>query len=215
MVKEQKTEGYFSCERTEVAEFVPLSVKTVLDVGCGHGNFLKYIKEITSAETWGIELVPEAAEKAGKVIDKVICSNVENAISLLPDNYFDCITFNDVLEHLVDPWEVLRQIADKLTADGVVVASIPNVRFSGNLVKLLIKKDWQYVDHGILDSTHLRFFTKKSMQRLFEETGYSLEVIKGINATKNWKFGLFNILSFGLFNDTKYLQYLCVGKRKN
>ena len=82
---------------------------------------------------------------------------------LLPDNNFDVVIFNDVLEHFENPWAVLENVKTKLNASGVVVASIPNVAYITNLVELILKKDWRYKpEGGILDKTHLRFFTKKS-----------------------------------------------------
>ena len=206
----KKVVDYYSSKRPDIAEFVPNSVTTILDVGCGYGYFLKYIKEITNAETWGIEMVQEVAEETQKVVDKVVCSKIEDAVSLLPDNYFDCITFNDVLEHIIDPEHILRLIRPKLANKGVLIASIPNVRYFENILNLLIKKDWKYEDEGVLDNTHLRFFTKKSMQRLFEMAGYNLVIQKGINKSRNDVLRLLNFVTLNYIEDTRYKQYICV-----
>ena len=101
---------------------------------------------------------------------------------------------------------------NKLSPNGRIIASIPNVRYYANLYELLIKRDWKYIDKGILDSTHLRFFTKKSMRRLFEQEGYVLSAQIGINKSKSWKSLLFQIMTLGVFTDTKFIQFICIGK---
>lgn len=202
--------NYYSNIRPEVAGFVPKNIKTILDIRCGQGVFLKLVKAQTGAETWGVEVQTEVAEKAKDHIDKILTGKVEDVLGSIPNAYFDCITFNDVLEHLLEPAEVLKMIRPKLSENGIIIASIPNVRFFRNLYELLIKKDWEYKDAGILDSTHFRFFTQKSMKRMFENAGYKLVKQEGINKITSWKFQLFNLLTLGVFNDSKYLQFVCI-----
>lgn len=208
-----ETSNYYAQSRPEIARFIPSNIKAILDIGCGHGAFLILVKEKTGAETWGIEVVQEIAEEAKKNIDHVVAGKIEEVINSIPDQYFDCITFNDVLEHLIEPKEVLKMIRHKLSEEGIIVASIPNVRYFFNLRDLLIYKDWQYADSGILDATHLRFFTQKSMKRMFEEAGFEIIKQVGINRIISWKFRLFHWFTLGIFNDTKYLQFLCIAKK--
>jgi hypothetical protein len=99
---------------------------------------------------------------------------------------------------------------EKLSPDGVIVASIPNVRYFRNLFDLVVRGTWDYEDFGILDKTHLRFFTKKSIKEMFESLGYRILRIHGINATPSWKVALFNLATLGAFSDTQYLQFCCV-----
>lgn len=131
---------------------------------------------------------------------------------LLPDNYFDCITFNDVLEHTIDPTQLLSMVKTKLGPKGIVIASIPNVLYVKNMFNLLVKKDWEYTHEGILDSTHLRFFTKKSMKRMFQNAGYVVIKQKGINPPSRLIFKLLNILTLGIIGEMKYMQYVCLAK---
>jgi 2-polyprenyl-3-methyl-5-hydroxy-6-metoxy-1,4-benzoquinol methylase len=208
----KETADYYSYTRPEIAAFVPKNIKTILDVGCGEGAFLKLIKEQTGAETWGIEVAFEVAEKAKGHIDKIVTGKVEDVLNSIPNAYFNCITFNDVLEHLLEPTEVLKMIRPKLSENGIVIASIPNVRYFRNLYNLLVKKDWEYTDAGILDSTHFRFFTQKSMKRMFEDAGYNLIKQVGVNKIIWRKFQLFNLLTLLIFNDTKYFQFCCIAK---
>jgi len=120
------------------------------------------------------------------------------------------------LEHLADPYTVLFNIKTKLNKNGVVVSSIPNVRYYSNLKKLLIDKQWQYEDLGILDKTHLRFFTEKSIKDTFDRLGYEIVKLSGINAfNPTWKFKLLNIITLGNLSDTKFAQFGCIAKNKN
>jgi len=205
-----ETTNYYNNTRPEIASFIPLNIKSILDIGCSQGAFLKLVKEKTGAETWGIEVVIEVAEKAKERADHILIGKIEDVLSSIPEAYFDCITFNDVLEHLLDPGEVLRIIKPKLSKNGIVIASIPNVRYLSNLYELLIKKDWEYKDSGILDSTHFRFFTQKSMKRMFENAGYKIIKQAGINKITTSKFKLFNLLTCHIFDDSKYLQFVCI-----
>ena len=209
-----KPDDYYLQARPEMMEFIPENSKKILDAGCGEGYFGKQLKERNNAEVWGIEIEDKAAQIAEKNIDKVLCGSIEQHIAGLPDNYFDCIVFNDVLEHLADPYSVLKNIKQKLAINGLIVSSIPNVRYFFTLYGLLIKKQWKYEDFGVLDRTHLRFFTKKSIIDMFGALGYDVISIKGINPIRSWKFKILNALSLGYLSDTCYLQYATVVKPK-
>ncbi len=206
----KKKTNYYIEDRPNIVALVPKNVRTILDIGCAQGAFLKLVKEKTSAETWGIEVVTEAAKNAKDNVDNILIGKIEELIGSIPNNYFDCITFNDVLEHLLDPTDVLKMIRPKLSENGIIIASIPNVRYFKNLYELLVKKDWEYKETGILDSTHLRFFTKISMRRMFEEAGYKLIKQEGINKPTSLKFKILNVITLGILKDTKYLQFVCI-----
>jgi GT2 family glycosyltransferase/Flp pilus assembly protein TadD len=128
---------------------------------------------------WGIEPVEHAARDARTKLDRVITSKAEDALAELPDGYFDVMVCADVLEHMQDPAAFLAQARNKLSLRGEVVASIPNVRHWSVLVDLLEGR-WDYQDAGILDRTHLRFFTRKSILELFGNAGL---VVTGLGAT--------------------------------
>lgn len=97
----------------------------------------------------------------------------------MPDGYFDLVVCNDVLEHMADPQKALATIRAKMAADGRLVGSLPNVRSVWVLLDLLFRRDWRYRESGVLDSTHLRFFTFKSARRLLTESGFEIEVFRG------------------------------------
>jgi len=193
---------------------IPVDAKRILEVGCGAGTFAMQIKAKSKAELWGVEIDPVAAEKAAKVFDRLLTGDVNHLIQELPEGGFDCIICNDVIEHVADPETLLRRLKSKLSPGGIIVASIPNVRAIKNLFNLIVRKDWRYEDFGTLDRTHLRFFTKKSIERLFDETGYSLELIQGINPTRKMFFAIFNVVTLGWARDTRWLNFACVAKAR-
>jgi len=203
---------YYTQNRSEMIEFVPKSAKFILDVGCGAGIFAKQLKKNINAQVWGIEMNETAANCAKQILDHVLIGNAVKIIQKLPDNYFDCVIMNDILEHLIDPYDFLLQVKSKLTTDGVVVCSIPNVRYLPNLINLFIKKQWQYEDQGILDKTHLRFFTRKSIVSTFEDLGFEILKLKGINPIQSWKFKFLNFIFLGQLADTKYMQFAVIAK---
>lgn len=122
-----------------MAALIPKNIRTILDIGCGQGAFLELVKEQTSAEFWGIEMITEVAERAKDRVDNILVGKIEDVLSSFPNNYFDCITFKDVLEHLTEPTEVLKMIRSKLSQKGIIIASISYVRHFRNLYELLIK----------------------------------------------------------------------------
>lgn len=206
--------NYYEQDRKEVVDFLPVQASVILDIGCGVGAFGAGLKAQKDIEIWGVEPVSDVAASADKVLDKVINGLFDEHASL-PDAYFDAVVFNDSLEHFPDPFPPLELAKTKLKKDtGVIVASIPNVRFIRNIRHVLFEKDWKYTDKGILDRTHLRFFTKKSMVRTFEEAGYEVISIEGINPHRwNTIPILFLRMFFGsLMADMRFPQYVVVAK---
>jgi 2-polyprenyl-3-methyl-5-hydroxy-6-metoxy-1,4-benzoquinol methylase len=208
---EGKQDGYYFHGRPEILPFVPLSTRNALDVGCGNGAFGMMLKNQRSCKIWGIEPNKAAAQEAEKKLDKVINGLFITGMPELAGQKFDAIFFNDVLEHLVDPGDALNYCKSLLNPNGYIVASIPNVRWYPVILSLLRYKDFKYEDAGVMDKTHMRFFTLKSMRRMFESNGYRIVKAEGIN--KNTNFTFFNILNFLLFNsqeDVKYPQFVIV-----
>jgi len=115
--------NYYRPSRPEIAHLIPTDKSKILDIGCGQGAFLEEIKTYYS-ETWGIEVKTKEAKIAKTKVDKILVGKVEDLINEIPDNYFDCITLNDVLEHLLEPTEVLSYLKSKLSKDGILVARL-------------------------------------------------------------------------------------------
>ena len=210
VVKQANSHNYYGHVRPEMLRRVPTTAERVLELGCAEGTFATTVKRLTGAEVWGIEFNPQVAAQARTVIDRVLVGDADERIAEIPDNYFDVIVCNDVLEHLVDPLMTLRRLRSKLRSGGVVVASIPNIRYAPALSKVLFRKDFPTDDEGIFDRTHLHFFTRKSIVRMFQQAGYTVGRIEGINAHYGPLGMLFTVLSLGYGVDSFFLQYACV-----
>jgi O-antigen biosynthesis protein len=165
--------NYYGFPRPEVQAMVNPSTRRILDVGCAAGAMGIGLKKKLGAEVWAIEINPEAAKQAENCLDRVILSKAQDAVPHLPDNFFDTIIFADVLEHLEDPEAMLAVVKEKLSWGGEIIASVPNIRH-WSILKDLLEGRWDYVEAGILDTTHLRFFTRKSLLELFQKAGYSV-----------------------------------------
>jgi len=163
--------------RIDLLEMLPRAPQNVLDVGCAAGaTGIELKRRFPKAVVTGVELNEDAAAIARAGLDRVICKSVESmdfpAEGFAPGS-IDTVFFPDVLEHLYDPWNTLRRLRPFLTKDAQVLASIPNVRNLWLLNELLGGK-WDYVDEGLLDVTHIRFFTRRTIGELFDQTGYSI-----------------------------------------
>ena len=164
---------YYGHERLEVVALVPKSAKYVVDVGCGAGGLGRALKrQRPGVEVRGIEIVPEQAERARTVLDDVRIGGAEEG---LPSDWPrpDCVIFADVLEHLVDPWTVLRRWREVLAEGGSIVVSLPNVGHR-EVVSGVLRGRWDYQESGILDRTHLRFFTRATAIELIEGAGFRI-----------------------------------------
>ncbi len=170
--------SYSGTIRHDLLQFVDIAQKdlTLLDVGCACGANLMHIKAINeSAQLYGIELNERAAEIA-RYFGEISNSNVENLTAMNWQGKFDYILMGDVLEHLYDPWKVVNQMRDLLRTNGYLIASIPNIMHI-SIIKDLLQGKWEYQASGILDRTHLRFFTKKEIELLFAEAGFEIAYI--------------------------------------
>lgn len=205
---------YLHNPRPEMLALIPPSVHRLLDVGCHTGQFGLAVKNKYGAEVWGVEPNTATAKIAANYLDKVFDSLFSEELDL-PTNYFDAISFNDVLEHMPDPWAALQLATKKLKPEGHIIISLPNLRHIDNLLHILREKDFNYEPEGIRDKTHLRFFTKKSAPRILLGTGLKLVEIKGINEHW-WTKSITRRLVFRMFptylEDTKYAQYALVAK---
>ncbi|MEN6357730.1 MAG: class I SAM-dependent methyltransferase [Armatimonadota bacterium] len=145
----------------------------VLEAGCATGFMTQAMDELGCKVTV-VEINPELIRQASRYADRAITGDIES-----PDVWaeiepgFDAVIFGDVLEHLKDPWDILRRSRDLLKNGGKVLASIPNVAYYEVRFNLLFGR-FEYVNAGILDDTHLRFFTASTARRLFEDTGYRI-----------------------------------------
>jgi 2-polyprenyl-3-methyl-5-hydroxy-6-metoxy-1,4-benzoquinol methylase len=146
--------------------------RRVLDVGASTGFLARVLTE-RGCRVTGIEIDPDSARRAEQFCDRVIVGNVEE-LSLgaeLGEETFDVLVFGDVLEHLKDPLQALERFKVFLRPGGQVVASIPNIAH-GSVRLALLQGKFRYRPLGLLDNTHLRFFTRESIEKMFEEAGF-------------------------------------------
>lgn len=166
--------------RTDIVALVPTTASRVLDAGCSIGVAGKSIKEKCGAKVVGIEIDKRMAKVAKNNLDKVIIGDVEKIAleKYFPQNYFDCIISGDVLEHLKDPWSILKKCVNFLSSNGLIIASIPNIRHYSVVLNLIFKGYWPYRARGIRDMIHLRFFTLKNFEELFAYANLDIIQIK-------------------------------------
>jgi 2-polyprenyl-3-methyl-5-hydroxy-6-metoxy-1,4-benzoquinol methylase len=199
---------YNHMRREEVLPFVPPDAKTVLDFGCAGGYFGRALMEERSGIVVdGVEINASAAAEAAEAYRAVVVGQFPE---VAPPGQYDVIVCNDVLEHLVDPWSTVDALRAHLAPDGILLASIPNMRYWGALGPLL-RGRWDYRDDGVLDRTHLRWFTKATMRELFESTGYTVDDVHRITGrpmNRKWKLASFVARRF--VDDVLTMQYLVV-----
>jgi 2-polyprenyl-3-methyl-5-hydroxy-6-metoxy-1,4-benzoquinol methylase len=198
---------YYDNKRSELKFLIPQNVKNVLEIGCGNGGFRENFKDVRYD---AIEMSEAAATIARTKLDFVAIGEFEKTINLFPDNSYDLIVCNDVIEHIFDTNNFLKKIKEKLNINGSIIGSIPNVRHISNLVNLILRKDWQYTDSGILDNTHVRFFTKDSLIRLFKANNFQIEELEGVNSDPcmvNLRYMRMRIVCQILGSDTLYRQF--------
>ncbi|AZQ44443.1 class I SAM-dependent methyltransferase [Nonlabens ponticola] len=208
-----KSHKYYSNLRPEMQALLPKTARRVLDVGCGAGAMAYQLKERYKLEVWGIEFYEAEALEAQKVLDKAYIGGIEENLEYLPDDYFDAIYLNDVLEHLANPNQVLDGLKSKLNVEGVIISSIPNARYHKVMRQYIFGKDWKYTKAGIMDFTHLRFFTSLSIKRMYKELGYEIQLHKGINKTSSLMPYLLNIPLLGTGGDLFYTQFATVASK--
>jgi 2-polyprenyl-3-methyl-5-hydroxy-6-metoxy-1,4-benzoquinol methylase len=164
-------------ERPDIEALVPRGTQALLDVGCGTGRLGASLKALGIPRVVGVELNPEAADHARAALDEVVVTDVERDDLPFEDGSFDCIVYGDVLEHLTDPWTTLSRQRRLLTPDGAAIVSIPNVAYWRNVLNLA-RGRWEYTESGMLDATHLRFFTWSTIEQLLDQAGYRVERVK-------------------------------------
>lgn len=167
--------------RTLIAGWVPQSAR-VLDVGPGDGVISRWLRQNKACESVGVEYVAEAAERARPDFRRMIVGSIEDDAVLAQAaaaGPYDAVIFADVLEHLVDPWRVLRAVRPMLAPTGRVLLSMPNVAHWIVRLNLLMGR-WDLTEGYIMDRTHLRWFTRRTARQMAHETGYTVEAIETV-----------------------------------
>jgi len=152
--------------------------KSVLEIGCASGVQSKVLVEVLGCNVTGIEIDAAAAEEARRFCDSVIVGDIEqlDLAAAIGDRQYDVVILADVLEHLKYPENVLEKIKPFLADDGYVVASIPNI-VHASIIYEMTKGNFDYRKFGLLDDTHIRFFTKKTIYQVFERSGFAIAIL--------------------------------------
>lgn len=198
--------SYYEFVREEIAPFLPERLERVLEVGCGAGGTLRWIKQrFPSARTIGIEINSSLANALSANVDEVHI--VDGGIPPSGIELVDVILFLDVLEHFADPSAVLLQYIQLLKTGGTVIISMPNVAHYSISFPLLFRRKFDYQEAGIMDRTHLHFFTDRSMVEMLNSVG--LRVSEAImNGPSDGRTKVFNRLTLGRFCHYLTKQYV-------
>jgi len=171
---------YRGTARDELVALIDRPPTRVIELGCGTGETGALIKSrFPGATVLGIEPHRRAAAQAATRIDRVLTArfeDVEFAREGIAPGSVDLVIAADVLEHMYNPWQALRSLHPLLTADATIIASLPNVRNLALLEQLAVHGRWRYAPYGLLDATHLRFFTAHEMRAMFAEGGYRVRL---------------------------------------
>ncbi len=173
---------YYEHARSDVLRLILPDARMVLDVGCGTGALGAELKRRGPVEVVGVEVDAHASEKARQILDQVYVGDIEQIELPYSPGTFDSIVMADILEHLRDPWALLKRLAPLLAPGrGRLIASLPNVRH-WSVVRGLLEGEWTYLPAGILDRGHLRFFTRTSGRALLESAGLTVVEIHPIRS---------------------------------
>jgi SAM-dependent methyltransferase len=172
--------SYYSNINQDLLKAIPGEASFVLEIGCGTGQFAKAYRSLNPATCYvGVEIFESAAREAERNVSYLITGDIANPVTLSAidkvrsGRFFDVLVLGDVIEHLGNPGEVLEELITRMRPGGMCVACIPNVSHWSIVLQLLHGR-WDYTETGLLDRTHLRFFTLDTAVDLFKQAGWSV-----------------------------------------
>jgi 2-polyprenyl-3-methyl-5-hydroxy-6-metoxy-1,4-benzoquinol methylase len=201
MITKSVNHNYFSFLRPGLISMIKGNPNSVLEIGCGTGLLLSYCKKtLGSDKVVGIELNEEAASIAMNrpEVDTVLIGDIEQIQTSIQEKSFDCLIASHVLEHLSDPWTSLQNLSRYVRPGGQILIGLPNARHVNLTIPLLLQGRLQYTESGILDRTHLRFFTRNSMIELVGQADLLLDEILPEYGERSARY---NYLTLGLLSD--------------
>jgi 2-polyprenyl-3-methyl-5-hydroxy-6-metoxy-1,4-benzoquinol methylase len=210
---------YYTTARTEILPWLPQQVSRLLDIGCGTGATTALVKAHHNV-TWagGIEYVDPVADQAMPHFDQLWRGDAALApleADIAPVS-LDLVLCLDVLEHMVDPWALIKRVSALIAPGGRLILSVPNIRNFKFIMRLLFQGDFHYRDFGLLDRTHLRFFVRETAVEL--ATCGGLELIKA-QSVQQWRFPdvryLLKKLTFEASDEITAKQWLVVARKRS
>jgi 2-polyprenyl-3-methyl-5-hydroxy-6-metoxy-1,4-benzoquinol methylase len=192
---------YYKNKRINLLKLINHKYKNILEIGCGTGENLIYLKKNGANYTAGIELRNEVANFAAQhqEIDEIFNMDFENFSNDLVTYKIDTIIISHVLEHFADPILILRKIKEMADNDCIILIAVPNIRNIRILINLLLFGNFEYAKSGIMDYTHLKFYTKKSITNLLKKENFKINKIEIEFAGPKSKF--INTITFGIFKE--------------
>lgn len=209
---QDKTASYFGGVRSDFLALLPRDGSAnVLEIGCGAGETGSAALAQGLARSYiGVEIASQAASVARGRLTEVLEGDVERMTLPWPDQHFDAVLMSEVLEHLVDPWSVVKRVVAKLKPGAVALASSPNVAQIA-VLRGLISDRWELTDEGVMDRTHLRWFTQGTYRRMFEDAGIVIEHVRAM-APPGPVGTLFNVFTLNRFRHLTMRQICIVGR---
>jgi len=176
---DEKPSPYFEGVNARIASLIPTDHRArILEIGCGAGlTGAAIIAAGKAADYVGIELNDAAAAKAADRLSRVIVGDVETLDLGSVGKEFDGLIASEVLEHLIDPWRTLRRLVKSVKLGGFVICSSPNIA-NRQTISALFCGRFDYTDRGVMDRTHLRWFTPKSLAQLVIDAGVEVSIVE-------------------------------------
>ena len=207
-----KYSHYYTHEKSVLLSYIADGANKILDIGCGSGSLGKKLIELGKVDVIiGVEVYDPAADEAANYYNQVYRGDIEELDVPFKED-FHYIICADVIEHLKEPWKLLQRINIWLKQDGKLIITIPNIRYWRILSELIFKGQWAYVDSGILDITHLRFFTRQSLKNLLNNNQFTIEYSKML--IHGQKKNFLNILTFSIFQEFLGSQILVIAQKQ-
>lgn len=208
-----KSPAYFSGVRTDILAELPKDpAARILEIGCGTGGTGEVALATGRAGFYrGVEFDPASAERAKSVLTDVVCANVETVDPALIADSYDVLILSEVLEHLIDPWGVMKALAPFLKPGGRIYASSPNISHH-KVIRSLLAGRFEYEQEGVMDRTHVRWFTPVSYRRMFEDAGFRTVSVGPLGPYPR-KALLINRLTGGRFAHLFQIQIMYKGRK--
>lgn len=212
-IYKDKPASYFANARNDIVKLAATDESScVLELGCGSGGTGRSMIAAGKAGRYvGIELSEDAAAIAAGHLSEVLVGDVEALDLSALSGQFDALIISEVLEHLRDPWKTLTRLVQCLRPGGAVFASSPNIAH-WMVIRDLVAGRFRYEESGVMDKTHLRWFTPETYREMFEAAGVTVESVGPLVAPR-WKARLIGRLSGGRLDHLFIAQIMIVGRR--
>lgn len=204
---------YYVQEKKFLSDLIPNGPNVVMDLGCASGRLGRKLLELRKAqEVVGVEIFESAASEAALHYEKVHVGDIED-MDLDYQGHFDVVICGDILEHLKEPSKIIKKIHGWLKDEGQLLCCVPNIRYWRVWRDVVLRGDFEYASEGILDQTHLRFFTRRSFERMLETAGFRVEH-SDMRLAAGSKHRIANQLTLGCLKELLGFQII-VSARKN